>query len=188
MGKEILRFVPFQCDRPVHTSPVEAWAGGRGVGCGSVGESGRGKSDGGTGLPGAVSGGLKNRCRPVRGSAGDTAAAGRGACTRGRGPRRNCAAGPAGTRHVRRCAGVRRGDRAPDGRDRRAARARVTGRLVVLGAGLDTRAWRLPGLAQTTVWEADHAAGAPTTLVRRVGGRGGWMCSGVRSECWGCGG
>ncbi|MFD9007283.1 class I SAM-dependent methyltransferase [Streptomyces sp. NPDC059582] len=39
-----------------------------------------------------------------------------------------------------------------------ALRARVTGQLVVLGAGLDTRAWRLPELARTTVWEVDHPA------------------------------
>ncbi len=31
-------------------------------------------------------------------------------------------------------------------------------------------------------------ARALTTLVRRVGGRGGWMLRDVRSECWGCGG
>ncbi|MEV7415444.1 class I SAM-dependent methyltransferase [Streptomyces sp. NPDC089919] len=36
--------------------------------------------------------------------------------------------------------------------------ARVTGQLVILGAGLDTRAWRLPGLAGTDVWEVDHPA------------------------------
>ncbi|MEU9152882.1 class I SAM-dependent methyltransferase [Streptomyces sp. NPDC048417] len=36
--------------------------------------------------------------------------------------------------------------------------ARPTGQLVILGAGLDTRAWRLPGLAQTDVWEVDHPA------------------------------
>lgn len=39
-----------------------------------------------------------------------------------------------------------------------ALRARVTGQLVILGAGLDTRAWRLPELAQTDVWEIDHPA------------------------------
>ncbi|MFF8731573.1 class I SAM-dependent methyltransferase [Streptomyces sp. NPDC015171] len=39
-----------------------------------------------------------------------------------------------------------------------ALRARMTGQFVVLGAGLDTRAWRLPGLAQTDVWEVDHPA------------------------------
>ena len=33
-----------------------------------------------------------------------------------------------------------------------------TGQLVILGAGLDTRAWRLPELAQTDVWEVDHPA------------------------------
>ncbi|MFD8305084.1 class I SAM-dependent methyltransferase [Streptomyces sp. NPDC059690] len=37
-------------------------------------------------------------------------------------------------------------------------RARVTGQLVILGAGLDTRAWRLPELARTDVWEVDHPA------------------------------
>ncbi len=30
--------------------------------------------------------------------------------------------------------------------------------LVVLGAGLDARAWRLPGLAEVTVFEVDHPA------------------------------
>ncbi|MFF5139383.1 class I SAM-dependent methyltransferase [Streptomyces sp. NPDC013157] len=39
-----------------------------------------------------------------------------------------------------------------------ALRARVTAQLVILGAGLDTRAWRLPELAQTDVWEVDHPA------------------------------
>ncbi|MFJ2721961.1 class I SAM-dependent methyltransferase [Streptomyces sp. NPDC087437] len=39
-----------------------------------------------------------------------------------------------------------------------ALRAHVTGQLVILGAGLDTRAWRLPELAQTDVWEVDHPA------------------------------
>ncbi|MEU6283302.1 class I SAM-dependent methyltransferase [Streptomyces sp. NPDC047028] len=39
-----------------------------------------------------------------------------------------------------------------------ALRARVTGQLVILGAGLDTRAWRLPELAGTDVWEVDHPA------------------------------
>ncbi|MFS4092240.1 class I SAM-dependent methyltransferase [Streptomyces sp. AF1A] len=37
-------------------------------------------------------------------------------------------------------------------------RARTTGQLVILGAGLDTRAWRLAELAQTDVWEVDHPA------------------------------
>jgi methyltransferase (TIGR00027 family) len=36
--------------------------------------------------------------------------------------------------------------------------ARGAGQLVVLGAGLDTRAWRLAGLARTDVWEVDHPA------------------------------
>lgn len=39
-----------------------------------------------------------------------------------------------------------------------AVRARAGGQLVVLGAGLDTRAWRLPELARTDVWEIDHPA------------------------------
>lgn len=30
--------------------------------------------------------------------------------------------------------------------------------IVILGAGLDARAWRLPGLASTTVYEIDHPA------------------------------
>ncbi|MEW2622015.1 class I SAM-dependent methyltransferase [Streptomyces sp. NPDC048106] len=39
-----------------------------------------------------------------------------------------------------------------------ALRARPAGQLVILGAGLDTRAWRLPELARTDVWEVDHPA------------------------------
>ncbi|GAA4984834.1 hypothetical protein GCM10023205_63820 [Yinghuangia aomiensis] len=39
-----------------------------------------------------------------------------------------------------------------------AVRARAGGQLVILGAGLDTRAWRLPELARTDVWEVDHPA------------------------------
>lgn len=39
-----------------------------------------------------------------------------------------------------------------------AVRAHLTGQLVILGAGLDTRAWRLPDLARTDVWEVDHPA------------------------------
>ncbi|MFE2373607.1 class I SAM-dependent methyltransferase [Streptomyces sp. NPDC059398] len=39
-----------------------------------------------------------------------------------------------------------------------ALRARATGQLVILGAGLDTRAWRLPALSRTDVWEVDHPA------------------------------
>ena len=39
-----------------------------------------------------------------------------------------------------------------------ALRARVAGQLVILGAGLDTRVWRLAGLAGTDVWEVDHPA------------------------------
>lgn len=39
-----------------------------------------------------------------------------------------------------------------------ALRAHPNRQLVVLGAGLDSRAWRLAGLAQTDVWEVDHPA------------------------------
>ncbi|MET9494501.1 class I SAM-dependent methyltransferase [Streptomyces sp. NPDC006552] len=39
-----------------------------------------------------------------------------------------------------------------------ALRAHATGQLVILGAGLDTRAWRLAELARTDVWEVDHPA------------------------------
>lgn len=39
-----------------------------------------------------------------------------------------------------------------------ALRARAAGQLVILGAGLDTRAWRLSELARTDVWEVDHPA------------------------------
>ncbi|WP_079177942.1 class I SAM-dependent methyltransferase [Streptomyces mangrovisoli] len=39
-----------------------------------------------------------------------------------------------------------------------ALRAHPAPQLVVLGAGLDTRAWRLPELAHTDVWEVDHPA------------------------------
>ncbi|WP_046733241.1 class I SAM-dependent methyltransferase [Streptomyces humi] len=39
-----------------------------------------------------------------------------------------------------------------------ALRTHVTGQLVILGAGLDTRAWRLSALAGTDVWEVDHPA------------------------------
>ncbi|MFF4340516.1 class I SAM-dependent methyltransferase [Kitasatospora sp. NPDC001540] len=39
-----------------------------------------------------------------------------------------------------------------------ALRSRAGSQLVVLGAGLDTRAWRLADLARTDVWEVDHPA------------------------------
>ncbi|BAJ26918.1 MULTISPECIES: class I SAM-dependent methyltransferase [Kitasatospora] len=39
-----------------------------------------------------------------------------------------------------------------------ALRDRPAGQLVILGAGLDTRAWRLDALAGTDVWEVDHPA------------------------------
>jgi methyltransferase (TIGR00027 family) len=49
-------------------------------------------------------------------------------------------------------------------RDHRAAQ------VVVLGAGLDARAWRLDALATATVFEVDHPASQEDKL-RRVGGR-----------------
>src|SRR3954470_16461275 len=42
--------------------------------------------------------------------------------------------------------------------------------LVILGAGLDARAWRMPELAQATVFEVDHPASQRDKL-RRIGGR-----------------
>ena len=42
--------------------------------------------------------------------------------------------------------------------DRALQAALPIGQLVILGAGLDGRAWRLPGLAATTVFEVDHPA------------------------------
>ncbi|MCX4579620.1 class I SAM-dependent methyltransferase [Streptomyces sp. NBC_01571] len=47
-----------------------------------------------------------------------------------------------------------------------ALRAGVTGQLVILGAGLDTRAWRLTELAQTDVWEVDHPASQQDKVAR----------------------
>lgn len=41
--------------------------------------------------------------------------------------------------------------------------------LVVLGAGLDTRAWRLDGLAGTTVFEVDHPATQAAKRARLAG-------------------
>lgn len=40
--------------------------------------------------------------------------------------------------------------------DRAIAEAAPFAQLVILGAGLDTRAWRLPALGQTTAFEVDH--------------------------------
>ena len=42
--------------------------------------------------------------------------------------------------------------------------------VVLLGAGLDARAWRMPELATTTVWEVDHPA-SQQDMRRRVGDR-----------------
>jgi methyltransferase (TIGR00027 family) len=42
--------------------------------------------------------------------------------------------------------------------------------LVILGAGLDARAWRMPGLGQVSVFEVDHRASQQDKL-RRIGGR-----------------
>jgi methyltransferase (TIGR00027 family) len=49
-----------------------------------------------------------------------------------------------------------------------AIRDHAAGQLVVLGAGLDARAWRMPGLGGTTVFEVDHPASQRDKL-RRVG-------------------
>ena len=45
-----------------------------------------------------------------------------------------------------------------------------TGQVVILGAGLDARAWRMAELAGSTVWEVDHPA-SQEDMRRRVGGR-----------------
>ena len=50
-----------------------------------------------------------------------------------------------------------------------AIRDHAAGQLVVLGAGLDARAWRMPDLGDTTVFEVDHPASQREKL-RRVGG------------------
>ncbi|MFY4720057.1 class I SAM-dependent methyltransferase [Streptomyces sp. LaBMicrA B280] len=50
-----------------------------------------------------------------------------------------------------------------------ALRARPTGQLVILGAGLDTRAWRLAELARTDVWEVDHPASQRDKRARLAG-------------------
>jgi methyltransferase (TIGR00027 family) len=42
--------------------------------------------------------------------------------------------------------------------------------VVILGAGLDARAWRMPELARATVYEVDHPASQQDKL-RRIGGR-----------------
>jgi methyltransferase (TIGR00027 family) len=58
-----------------------------------------------------------------------------------------------------------------------AIREAASPQLVILGAGLDGRAWRMPELAQTVVWEVDHPdsqrvkrarAGALTRTAREV--------------------
>jgi len=49
-----------------------------------------------------------------------------------------------------------------------AIREHGASQLVVLGAGLDSRAWRMPELAGTTVFEVDHPASQRDKL-RRVG-------------------
>ena len=50
-----------------------------------------------------------------------------------------------------------------------AVRDHAAGQLVILGAGLDARAWRMPHLGDTTVFEVDHPASQREKL-RRVGG------------------
>lgn len=49
-----------------------------------------------------------------------------------------------------------------------AIRDHGAGQLVILGAGLDARAWRMPELARTTVFEVDHPA-SQGEKQRRVG-------------------
>jgi methyltransferase (TIGR00027 family) len=51
-----------------------------------------------------------------------------------------------------------------------AIREHAVGQLVLLGAGLDARAWRMPGLARARVYEVDHPASQQDKL-RRIGGR-----------------
>lgn len=53
----------------------------------------------------------------------------------------------------------------------KAAQARGVAQLVILGAGLDGRAWRLPQLEACTVFEVDHPA-TQTYKRRRVDGLG----------------
>ncbi|MDU0312437.1 class I SAM-dependent methyltransferase [Phycicoccus sp. M110.8] len=59
---------------------------------------------------------------------------------------------------------------APDATSAGAAVEGGTGQVVILGAGLDARAWRMPELASSTVWEVDHPA-SQEDMRRRVGGR-----------------
>lgn len=50
----------------------------------------------------------------------------------------------------------------------RAISEHAAGQVVILGAGLDARAWRMPELARTVVFEVDHAASQQDKL-RRTG-------------------
>jgi methyltransferase (TIGR00027 family) len=52
----------------------------------------------------------------------------------------------------------------------RAVRDASPRQVVLLGAGLDARAWRMPELATATVWEVDHPA-SQEDMRRRVGDR-----------------
>lgn len=52
-----------------------------------------------------------------------------------------------------------------------AIRDHAAGQLVILGAGLDARAWRMPELARVTVFEVDHPTSQQDKR-RRVGDRG----------------
>jgi hypothetical protein len=47
-----------------------------------------------------------------------------------------------------------------------AIRDHAAGQVVVLGAGLDTRAWRMPELARVSVFEVDHVASQRDKLNR----------------------
>lgn len=51
----------------------------------------------------------------------------------------------------------------------RAELARGVEQVVVLGAGLDARAWRMPELAGAVVYEVDHPATAPLKRARTTG-------------------
>lgn len=50
-----------------------------------------------------------------------------------------------------------------------AIRDHAAGQVVILGAGLDSRAWRMPELAAAAVYEVDHPA-SQQDKVRRLGG------------------
>ena len=104
---------------------------------------------------------------------------------RGRTGRRRAGAHRAPTRRWARPDGLRAGaahrpaDGAAHHRDRRPVRAHGARQVVVLGAGLDSRAWRMPELAAATVLRSTtrrrsrtSSAGSPTSTDRRRGRAG----------------